>query len=65
MSCNKILPPAGGEYQTYSTSVSYVWLTDYLLAPGMSVADVLVLLRSLTGSFNAKPAYQTAPVRAE
>ncbi|MEQ1568634.1 MAG: hypothetical protein ABMA64_23550 [Myxococcota bacterium] len=65
MSCNKILPPAGGEYQTYTTSVSYVWLTDYLLAPGMSIADVLVLLRSLTGSFNAKPAYQTAPVRAE
>ncbi|MEQ1569633.1 MAG: hypothetical protein ABMA64_28620 [Myxococcota bacterium] len=55
----------GVQLQTYSPNPSYVWLTDFVLAAGLSLADVNLFLRSVSGSFQAKPVYQTATVRAE
>jgi hypothetical protein len=37
--------------------------TPWMLCHGMSQVDALVNLRSLVGNFQAKPCYQTAPVR--
>jgi hypothetical protein len=65
MSCGKLFSPKSQEIQTYTTSENYMWLTDYVLAPGTSHVDFLVLLREVTGNFQAKPCFQSADVQPE
>lgn len=65
MSCVKLTPSVTQSLAATSTTVRYVWFTDWMPAMAMDAASGVLKVANLANSFRVKPAYQTATVRVD
>jgi hypothetical protein len=65
MSCGRTFSGKDENVIVFSTTGRFVWFTDWMPLLGMTAADFQANLRNIVGTWEAKPAYQTAAVLPE